>query len=139
MCKKRQQKSTVNPYNKIPNKVNSKMDHATIETKTKMCSLIRMQKKEYIVTGKKWGKLIPQHTDFGSVYWPPNLRVVDVWEADDVEGLEVSRYVPLMIANSMSCRFFKSSSPSGWKKATTIMNYKPNNTIQQNNAGTLTS
>jgi hypothetical protein len=49
----------------------------------------------------------------GSIYRPPNLRVVDGCEADDVEGLDVSRYVPFMIANSISCRFFKSSSPSG--------------------------
>lgn len=37
------------------------------------------------------GKLIHCTPTFGSIYRPPNLRVVDVCEADDVEGLEVSR------------------------------------------------
>jgi len=33
-------------------------------------------------------------------------------------AVAVSRYVPLMIASSISCRRFKSSSPSGWSTGT---------------------
>lgn len=54
---------------------------------------------------------MPQKGVWGAGVW--DLRLETGPGGMAAEGLVVSRYVPLIMANSISWRFFKSSSPSG--------------------------